>query len=266
MKKANIACIQFAPVTAQKEKNLEKMIFWINKVIKEHPQTDLIILPELSNTGYDATKEEFEEMAEPQAVGETSEKISRLAKENNCYITYGYAERDGDILYNSMIMFGRKGEFVQNYRKIHPFALEKVWCHAGEEWKLAETDIGRLGMMICYDTSFPEAAGTLCRMGADMLIISSNWEDPYFYDWDLVTKSRAYDNTLFVAASNRVGKDRKNSFFGHSCIVNPEGKAEQILDGEEDYIWQSIDLEETDRLRSGYYTSLKDRRPDTYTI
>ena len=121
-------------------------------------------------------------------------------------------------------------------------------------------------MMICYDASFPEAAGTLCRMGADMLIISSNWEDPYFYDWDLVTKSRAYDNTLFVAAANRVGKDRKNSFFGHSCIVDPVGKTEQILGGEENYIWQSVDLEETDRLRSGYYTSLKDRRPDTYTL
>lgn len=264
MKKVNIACVQFAPDTGEKEKNLEKMVFWIKKVMEEHPHTDLIILPELSNTGYDATKEEFEDMAESAERGKTGETIRRLAKENNCYIAYGYAERDGDILYNSMVLFGRKGEFVQNYRKIHPFALEKTWCCAGNEWKIAETDMGRLGMMICYDTSFPEAAGTLCRMGADMLMICSNWENPYSYDWDLVTKSRAYDNTLFVAASNRVGKDRKNSFFGHSCIVNPVGKVVEMIGEEEDYIWQSVDLEETTRLRNGYYTSLKDRRPDTY--
>lgn len=264
MKTANIACVQFAPVTAQKDKNTEKMVFWIQKVAEDHPETDLIILPELANTGYDATKEEFEEMAEAAHGGETGEKIRGLARKYHCYITYGYAERDGKTLYNSMAMYGRNGELIQNYRKVHPFASEKAWCVAGNEWKLAETDFGKIGMMICYDTSFPEAAGTLCRKGANLLVIVSNWENPYEYDWDLLTKSRAYDNTLFVAAANRIGEDRKNSFFGCSRVIDPTGRVVQSLGAEAGYVWQSVDLNETDILRNGYYTSLRDRRPDTY--
>lgn len=265
MKRAAIACVQFAPITNEKAKNIDTMKYWICKIMREHPDTGLIIFPELSVTGYDATREEFLEMAETVRDGESILSLQKLAREYGIYITYGYAEKDGQVMYNSMIMLGRHGEVVQNYRKVHPFADEKKWCEAGNEFCVAETDLGKLGMMICYDTSFPEAAGSLCRMGADMLVICSNWEKPYSYDWDLVTSCRAYDNTLFVAAANRIGYDRRTKFFGHSRILDPIGHPLVKLDEErEDYIWQEIDLEETDRLRNGYYTSLQDRRPDVY--
>lgn len=265
MKSAAIACVQFAPVTNQKQKNLECMEQWICRIMKEHPDTDLIVFPELSVTGYDGTRREFWEMAETKEEGESIAVLGELAHKYKVYITYGYAEKEADVMYNSMIMLGRNGEIVQNYRKVHPFGDEKKWCCSGDHFCLAETDFGRLGMMICYDTSFPEAAGSLCRMGADMLVICSNWEKPYSYDWDLVTSCRAYDNTLFVAAANRIGDDRVTKFFGHSRILDPIGHPLAKLDEEqEDYIWETIDLEETDRLRNGYYTSLTDRRPDVY--
>lgn len=265
MRNISVACVQFAPETNQKEKNLEKMIKWIHTICREHKKMDFILFPELILNGYDATKSEYQNMAESVDEGEAVDAIRALAKEYHVYISYGYAEKEKEILYNSMIMLGRNGEIVQNYRKIHPFFEEKKWCMAGDEWKIAETDFGKVGMMICYDTSFPEAAGSLCRMGADVLAISSNWECPYSYDWDLVTSSRAYDNTLHVIAANRTGKDRKNSFFGHSRVLNPIGKTIVALDNEEeDYIYATIDLDETNYLRNTYYTSLKDRRPEVY--
>ena len=267
MKNAAIACVQFAPVTNQKQANLSHMSRWICRIMKEHPETDLIVFPELSITGYDATRQEFLEMAETPKEGEGIAALKELARRYNVYITYGYAEKEKDVMYNSMILLGRNGETVQNYRKIHPFGDEKKWCMPGARFCIAETDFGKLGMMICYDTSFPEMAGSLCRMGADMLVICSNWEKPYSYDWDLVTSCRAYDNTLYVAAANRTGDDRVTKFFGHSRILDPIGHPLVKLDGEQEgYIWASIDLEETDRLREGYYTCLKDRRPDIYLL
>ncbi|MDO4621424.1 MAG: carbon-nitrogen hydrolase family protein [Eubacteriales bacterium] len=264
-KKASVACIQFAPVTNDKAANIRKMGSWIESVKAEHPFVDLILFPELAINGYDATKEEFRAMAETPEHGDALEAMKIMARICRTYIAYGYAEDGGEDMYNSMIMIGRDGEVVENYRKIHPFADEKKWCVAGEEWKVAETDFGKVGMMICYDTSFPEAAGTLARMGAEMLAISTNWEDPHLYDWDLVTAARAFDNSLHVVSSNRVGRDRILSFSGHSRILSPMGRPIcELMEPEEGYIYAELDLEETNRLRSGYYTSIRDRRPNTY--
>ena len=261
------ACVQFAPVTGDKMGNAEKMKKWIEKVKDEHYDIDLILFPELALNGYDATREEFFAMAEQPGSGEACRLLAEAAAQAGVYVAYGYAEAGGEVCYNSMIMLDRSGQVNANYRKIHPFAAEKIWCVAGDTFQVARTDFGKIGMMICYDTSFPEAAGTLSLMGADLLIISTNWEDPHLYDWDLVTQARAFDNTLHVLGSNRVGQDRVNTFSGHSRILDPMGLPLASLDEPtEGYIFAMLDLSETDRLRNGYYQQLRDRRPDTYRI
>lgn len=267
MRKVSAAGVQYAPVLGDKMGNVEKMCAWIRKVKKEHDDIDLILFPELATSGYDATKDEFRAMAERPEDGEAASALKKVAAECSVYVAYGYAEDGGEVMYNSMLFIGRNGEVVQNYRKIHPFADEKKWCVAGDEYKLAETDFGKVGLMICYDTSFPEAAGTLARMDADMLAISTNWEDPHLYDWDLVTSARAFDNTLHVVSSNRVGGDRVNTFSGHSRILDPMGMPiSEIPEGTEGYVFATFDLDETSRLRAGYYQQMKDRRPDTYLL
>lgn len=265
MSKVSVACVQFAPVTGDKDANIEKMDAWVHQIKREHEKIDLILFPELAISGYDASREEFLSMAETVDEGPAVAAMKKAAAQCGVYIAYGYPELAGEVMYNSMIFLGRRGEVVQNYRKIHPFADEKKWCAAGNEYKLAETDFGRVGLLICYDTSFPEAAGSLSRMGADLLAVSTNWEDPHLYDWDLVTSARAFDNTLHLVSANRVGRDRINVFSGHSRILNPLGQPVSELKGaEEGYAWAVLDLEETKRLRGGYYKTLVDRRPDTY--
>ena len=87
MKSAAIACVQFAPVTNQKQKNLDCMEQWICRIMKEHPDTDLIVFPELSVTGYDGTRREFWEMAETKEEGESIAVLGELAHKYKVYIT-----------------------------------------------------------------------------------------------------------------------------------------------------------------------------------
>lgn len=261
------ACVQFAPVTNDKMGNAEKMADWIRRIKDEHYDIDLILFPELALNGYDAEKEEFRAMAEVPGTGEACQVLARAAAEAGVYVAYGYAEDGGEVCYNSMLMLDRSGKVLTNYRKVHPFASEKIWCAAGDAFQIARTDFGNIGLMICYDTSFPEAAGTLALMGADLLAVSTNWEDPHLYDWDLVTSARAFDNTLHLLGANRVGQDRVNTFSGHSRILDPMGMPLASLDTpEEGYIFAMLDLSETARLRSGYYQQFRDRRPDTYRL
>ena len=102
--------------------------------------------------------------------------------------------------------------------------------------------------------------------GADLLIVSTNWEDPYEEDWDLITKARAFDNTLHLVAANRIGDDGGTlSFFGHSKIISPTGKEIAALDERvEGVISAEIDLSLTQKERARYYTFFKDRRPEAY--
>ncbi len=267
MRKAAVACVQFAPVLCDKEYNLIRMEYWIDQVMQEHPDTDLILFPELANSGYDGTRTEFQRMAEVPGAGETGKRLGRRAAQYHVYLAFGYPEEAGDVLYNSMMLLGRDGGVVYNYRKVHPFGSEKSWCEHGDAFCAVDTDFGKIGMLICYDTVFPEAARTLALQGAELLLISTNWENPYVYDWELTTASRAYDNILPLASANRVGMDRVTSFFGHSRILDPIGRPLETLDEEvEGYIWHQIDLEEATALRQGYYTTFQDRRPESYRL
>lgn len=261
------ACVQFAPVTNDKMGNAERMRRWIQEIKEEHYDIDFILFPELALNGYDAEREEFFAMAEKPGTGEACRILAEAAARAGVYVAYGYAEDGGDCCFNSMVLLDRSGMVSANYRKIHPFAAEKKWCTPGNEFRLAQTDFGKVGMMICYDASFPEAAGTLSLMGADILAVSTNWEDPHLYDWDLVTRARAFDNTLHLLGANRVGQDRINTFSGHSLILDPMGLPLARLDEPvEGYIFSVLDLTETEKLRSSYYRQLRDRRPDIYRI
>lgn len=194
---------------------------------------------------------------------------------------YGLPERDPvltDVLYNAAVLIDRCGKAAGTYRKVHPFASEKTWCRAGCDLPVFDTEIGRLGIMICWDTAFPEVARALALKGADLLVVSTNWEDPYEEawdsskintheeDWELITRARAFDNTLHLVAANRIGDDGKTlSFFGRSKIIGPRGQEIASLNQRKEGILSArIDLGLTDEKRSKYYTFFKDRRPDAY--
>jgi predicted amidohydrolase len=256
------------PELNNKKANLAKMIDFIDKIMNSRKDTHLIVFPELITTGYECTKEQFQELAEAVPSGEAIRKITELCKRYGVYLVYGFAERDpvlSDVLYNSAVLINDKGDVAGVYRKTHLFDTEKQWCRPGCELPVFETSFGKIGIMICWDTAFPEVARTFALKGADLLIVPTNWEKPFSDDWDLITKARAFDNTLHLVAANRIGDDKKLGFFGHSKIIDPVGKEIASLDEEvEGVIYASLDLNLTVKKRVEYYTFFKDRNPEIY--
>jgi len=265
----NVACVQFYPVLCEVGQNLAKMQAYIEKVMSEEPQTDLIIFPELSTTGYEC-RTAFSGLAERAPNGASLVFLGRLAKKHEVRLIYGFPEKDlsaDEVLYNSAALIDRSGELLGVYRKVHLFDTEKKYFVAGSDYPVFHTDIGQLGIMICWDAAFPEVARTYALKGADLIIVPTNWEKPYQDDWDLITRARAFDNTIYIASANRIGRDLDLDWFGRSNIIGPLGKPlAQLNDEVEGYITAELDFEVSRRLRQTYYTFFKDRRPDTYGL
>lgn len=264
----NVSCVQTRPYLNEVDKNLGTILQYIKEVMEARPETDLIVFPELATTGYEGTKAEFVKMAETIPDGKCMKAIAELCGKYGVYVVYGFAERDPnmtDVMYNSCLVIDDKGKIAGRYRKVHPFDTEKLWCRAGCEYPVFDAPFGRFGVQICWDTAFPEVSRIYALKGVDLLVVSTNWEKPYEEDWDLMTKARAFDNTLHLVAANRIGDDRELGWFGRSKIIDPIGRVIEALDEEvEGVIHASLDLSITKEKRLEYYTFFKDRRPDTY--
>jgi len=272
----NVSCVQMEPRAADYAYNLAKMERFVEEIMTVRPDTDLIVFPELSTTGYVCTNEEFDAMTRTAAEDESVRRMGELAQRYGVVLVYGLSERDPEdasVLYNAAAVIGKDGSLQGTYRKVHPFDTEKKWCAAGSGYPLFEADFGRFGVMICWDTAFPEVARTYALKGARLLVVCTNWEitesDEWpmdtAADWDLVTRARAFDNILHLVSANRVGNDRGLGFFGHSNIIGPVGTVIESLDEPvEGVIHAKLDLGLSEKRREEYYTVLADRRPDTY--
>lgn len=263
-----VSCVQVQPKLGEFEYNVSCMEKYIEDIMAERPDTKLIVFPELMTSGYELPKNEFLQIAEKVTDGESMKRVGALCEKYGVNVVYGFPEKapeDNDIMYNSAVMIGSKGEIIGNYRKVHPFDTEKRWCKEGSELKVFDTEFGKVGIMICWDVAFPEVARVYALQGAELLIVSTNWENPFSEDWDLITKARAFDNTLHLVAANRIGPDKNLSWFGHSKIVSPVGKDIEALDDDvEGVIHSKIDLTKTEDLRKEYYTFFNDRQPSVY--
>lgn len=274
--KVNVACVQMEPELRAVDNNINKMVLFIERVMKEKPETELIVFPELITSGYECGKD-FQMLAETVSDGRSMKIIGELAEKYNIHIIYGFPERDPDmrdVLYNSAVLIGNNGNVLGTYRKVHLFASEKEFFRPGCSYPLFDTEIGRIGIMICWDTAFPEVARTYALKGADLIAVSTNWEKPYLTevvtknqdDWDLVTRARAFDNCIYLIAANRIGFDETLGFFGRSKIIGPTGEPIRELNEEiEGIISAELDYSIPIKLRYEYYTFFKDRRPDTFS-
>ena len=264
----NVVCIQTYPFLCDKAKNINKMIELLEKAVSEKPDTQLVVFPELATTGYECG-EKFKELAEViDDKSETVQAFSNVALKHNIHIILGMAERDAnasEILYNSQLFISNKGKIIGTYRKIHLFDTEKDWFTAGTEYKVFDTEIGRIGLFICYDASFPEVSRILAIKGAELLVHSTNWNKPDDYDMDMYVSVRALENTVYIACCNRIGKDKSLDFFGHTRIIDPTGRIISEIRGEvEGYTYASLDYERIKNLKENGYTLLSERRPELY--
>jgi predicted amidohydrolase len=142
----------------------------------------------------------------------------------------------------------------------------------GFKLPIAQTDIGNIGMMIGYDLAFPEVARTLTLEGADLLLCMANWETAQMDEWKTYVRARAYENSVFVAAVNRVGEDVTLSFGGESMVVGPRGQVYASLaedtDSEtgapkEGFVIAKIDLTDVRKYREEFQF-IQNRQPLAY--
>ncbi len=143
------------------------------------------------------------------------------------WVVCGAIERDGDALYNTAFLVGPEGP-VGRYRKAHTLCLgaDRFTRPGGEPFRVFDLPFGRIGIHICYDGSFPEPARALRLLGAQLLLLPTNW--PRLVMKREVVRVRAYENRAFFMAVNRVGTERGVRFEGGSCAADPDGRL--ILD------------------------------------
>ena len=256
--------IQFAPVFGDPGKNVERVMR-----ILETQETDLVVLPELFNTGYQfVSMQEVEDLSEEIPAGDTSQKLIDLSRERSVYIVAGLAERDRNSFYNSAVLVG-PGGFIGVYRKTHLFSEEKLWFSSGDTgFRVWETPLGKIGIMICFDWFFPESARTLALKGADLIAHPSNLVLPYCPD-AMVT--RCLENGVFSITANRTGSEARGGkaplvFIGRSEIVSPSGRiiCRTEADTEEFGLAEIDPLEARNKDLNPFNNLFDDRREEYY--
>jgi predicted amidohydrolase len=212
---------QFSPAFGKKEKNIGKIL----SVIKD-ADADLLVLPEFFATGYRfVSKDEAAELSEEIPDGSTTQSLSELSRRKGFYIVAGLPEREGDRFFNSAVLTGPEG-FIGSYRKTHLFFEEKLYFSPGNTgFRVWDTNMGRIGIMICFDWFFPESMRTLALMGADVIAHPSNLILPYCPQ---AMPIRCLENRVFAVTANRIGEEKREEgpslkFIGQSLIVSSEG-------------------------------------------
>ena len=187
---------------------------------------DLLVLPELFASGY--LFENFNQaylMASEAGTGYVFESLKRLAREKNSLLIFGFPEKRGKRLFNSSAAIFPDGHYLL-YQKTHLFDTEKEIFTPGQTgFSVFEYRGVRLGMMICFDWRFPEAARKLALLGAQIICHPSNLVLPHCPD-AMIT--RALENGVFTVTANRVGAEKSSArnlhFIGRSRIISPSGK------------------------------------------
>ncbi len=265
-----VGYLQFKPEFGKVKENISR----IDKLISDK-DFDLLVLPELANTGYlFVNRKELEEYSEEAGKGEFSKMLMQICSEKNCHIVAGFCEKAEDKFFNSSMLIYPDNTF-RLYRKIHLFYEEKFFFEPGNlKYEVHEISVKnsgkvKVGMMICFDWAIPEAARTLALKGAQIICHPSNLVMPYCQK---AMYARAIENHVFIITTNRIGKDENGekevSFTGGSVILNPKGdyiaQGDKDKDKEEIKIVDINPLDALDKMINPYNNVITDRREEFY--
>lgn len=270
----NIGYLQFNPELCKPALNASK----VRKMLDaEKNNFDLLVMPELANSGYFfSSKAEATSASEEIPNGNFCRTLIELSKSRNAHIVSGICERarnkhSDDKLYNSAILVSPSGE-INTYRKAHLFLEEKLWFTPGDTgFNVFEISgdygIVKVGMMICFDWIFPEAARTLALKEAQIIAHPSNLVLQYCQK---AMFTRAIENRVFTVTANRIGTETKNGkelfYTGASVIIDTKGN--YLSTGSDDKEEISIvDIDPTEALDKNITplnNIFEDRRTDLY--
>jgi beta-ureidopropionase len=230
----------------------------------EDNQVDVLVLPELCNSGYVfESLEEAESAAEEIPEGRFSQELRSWSKSDHIVVA-GICEQTAHGLYNSAAVFAH-GNHLTTYRKIHLFLNEKDWFNPGQdEPPVVEFKDAKFGVMVCFDWAFPEIARILALKGAQVILHPANLVLPYCQN-AMVTRS--IENSVFTATANRIGTERNVTFSGNSQITDTDGRRLTTLSGEEVGIaFVDINPQAADnKMITKRNHVIDDRRPDLYS-
>jgi len=262
-----IALGQISCRVGDKKHNIETMKRKIRQAKKR--KTDLIAFPELALTGY-VVRDRAYELAEPVPAGPSVQQIERISRQEDIHIIFGMIERSAKtsaVLHNTAVLISPKG-YVGKYRKMylptHSVFEEKRYFRPGYQTPVFETEIGKLGIIICYDVYFPEITRLLTLGGAKLIVCISASPSVRRGFFETLTAARAIENTVFVAFVNLAGIQDGLQFWGGSRIIAPSGSLiSQAKYDVDDLITSRINYSELTRFQA-WVPTLRDLRPEIF--
>jgi predicted amidohydrolase len=265
-----VAGVQMAPALADSTANLARCLDLLHVAAKGGAQ--LVVFPEAALSGYVfRSLEEAMPVAE-SIPGPSTDAVADACRSLGVHAVVGLLEKEEDRYYNASALIGPEG-LIGTYRKLHlPYLGVDRFVHRGDlAPRVYETDLGRIGLAICYDLDFPEYARVLALMGAQLVVTIANWPDDIEFVPDHIVQTRARENVMNHVAVNRAGEERGVRFIGRSKFADCWGTT--LAEGKhfaEDMIFADIDPAAADRKHRVMVPGeleidmLRDRRPEFY--
>jgi len=266
--KKKTALLQFSVAFSDRKQNMQTVETLFQKYITG--DIDFVCLPETWDLGF-YPKEDLYDLADEN--GEhTKNFLSELAKSYNVNIVGGSViERQDDVFFNKSYIYDRKGNNIAEYTKMHGSptvrpAGNEIFFKSGNEIVTFEFDGIKCGVMICYDTRFPELARSIALQGAQILFVPMQWPIERLMHWEILSHARALENFFYIAGANASGGEGMIVGCGYSCLIDPWG-VKVASCGEEDntVVIGDVDFNLVNKIRSGINV-FKDRKPEAYKI
>ena len=255
---SRVAVCQFQPVVGDPEANyqhVDSLLAGLDDAV------ELAVFPELCVTGYDL--DAAAEHAAP-VPGPLTDPLGDVAARHDTSLVVGVPERTDDGLYNDLVLVDADG--VQAvYRKQYLWGDEASVFDSGDEAVVADTAVGTVGFLVCYDLNFPEVALAYADLDCDVLAVSAAWRTTYRADWRLLLRARALDGPCYAIGANHCGEQSGRQHAGTSLVAGPLGDVHAVAGTEEDAVSAPIDgtelrdardrtpVRETRERRRGYF-------------
>jgi N-carbamoylputrescine amidase len=271
-----------AAASAAFGRDLDDAYAQITRLVAEARARDvrLLALPEAALGGYLSTLHTDGDGPDslPPILDLDGPELRRVAQiAGDMTVVLGFCEADGGTRYNSAAAVTGDG-VLGVHRKVHQPLGENLYYEAGDVYEAFDTPVGRLGMLICYDKAFPEAARALALDGAQVIACISAWpssrtagaadiaEDRWTKRFNLFDQARALENQVVWVAANQVGTFGSMRFVANAKIVGPGGDVLATTGADEGLAVAGVDIDEALDLARRSMFHLRDRRPDTYVM
>jgi len=277
-KKVQVGLVQMT-CTADKQENLEKAISRVRDAAARGAQ--IVCLQELFTSLYFCNVENYDNFGLAESIpGSSTQVLEKVAAELNVVIIASlFEKRTQGIYHNTTAVIDADGQYLGKYRKMHipddPAYYEKFYFTPGDTgYRVFDTKFAKIGVLICWDQWYPEAARITSLMGAEILFYPTaiGWaltqddetNDEQYQAWQTIQRSHSVANGLPVVSVNRVGQEAEMQFWGGSFVTNAFGKVlYQASHDQEEVHVQELDLNKTDAYRV-HWPFMRDRRIDSY--